>query len=217
MLNGRPASPRSASAVSLDRYFVLKTPNRSPMVLPSYAPVAQLGASALPLERPSTMARGGVRTLAAEGWPITDGFSASPVLSQRKPGAPTSLFQQAALPSKISITADERCMGCLQRTGWAAAAPCSIHQESRILTMKAAPAVWLLLPMAGAKLTNDRCDPTRERDDHACREQRPNAKAQSCCACPGTGYCSDGFSRYSPPGVARYAAADKCGPGVPMA
>jgi len=36
--------------------------------------------------------------------------------------------------------------------------------------MKAAPALWLVLSTAGAKLTkltDDRCDPTRERDDQA--------------------------------------------------
>jgi hypothetical protein len=62
--------------------------------------------------------------------------------------------------------------------------------------MKAgAAAVWLLLSLAGAKLTDDRCDPTRERDDRACRAKGQSSKGQSiCCACMGTGYCSDGFS-----------------------
>ena len=62
--------------------------------------------------------------------------------------------------------------------------------------MKAAPVLWLLLSMAGAKLTDDRCDPTRERDDRTCRAILPNGEHShgNCCASIGTGYCSDGLS-----------------------
>ena len=75
--------------------------------------------------------------------------------------------------------------------------------------MKAAPALWLLLSTAGAKLTDDRCDPTRERDDRACRAILPNGEHShgNCCAVVGTGYCSDGFSYKSDPAWA-------CGPGA---
>ena len=58
--------------------------------------------------------------------------------------------------------------------------------------MKAAPALWLLLPMAGAKLTDDRCDPTRERDDAMCL--RNGKRDPKCCACLGTGSCRDGYA-----------------------
>ena len=82
--------------------------------------------------------------------------------------------------------------------------------------MKAAPSLWLVLSTAGAKLTDDRCDPTRERDDQACRAQGQSSKGQSiCCACPGTGLCSDGFS-YETDLAWACSAPDKCGPGVPM-
>ena len=79
--------------------------------------------------------------------------------------------------------------------------------------MKAAPALWLLLSMAGAKDTDDRCDPTRERDDRACRAKLPNGEhshgAGACCAYLGTGKCSDGFSYETNP-----AWACPLGPGV---
>ena len=70
--------------------------------------------------------------------------------------------------------------------------------------------------MAGAKDTDDRCDPTRERDDRACRGKGPNGEhshgAGACCACPGTGYCSDGFS-YETNLNWGCDAPDVCGPG----
>ena len=71
-------------------------------------------------------------------------------------------------------------------------------------------ALWLLLPMAGADYayTDERCDPTRERDDRACRAIGQSSKGQDvCCASIGTGYCSDGFSYKSNPAWA-------CGPGA---
>ena len=83
--------------------------------------------------------------------------------------------------------------------------------------MKAATAVlWLLLSTAGAEnaKTNERCDPTRERDDRACRAKLPNGEHSHglCCACPGTGYCSDGFS-YETNLNWGCDAPDVCGPG----
>ena len=55
-----------------------------------------------------------------------------------------------------------------------------------------APALWLVLSVAGAKLTDDRCDPTRERDDAMCLEN--GERDHSCCACLGTGSCLDGYA-----------------------
>jgi len=79
-------------------------------------------------------------------------------------------------------------------------------------------ALWLLLPMAGADYayTDERCDPTRERDDRACRGKLPNDKHKHnlCCACLGTGYCSDGFS-YETKGLDWGCdGLDVCGPGL---
>ena len=54
-------------------------------------------------------------------------------------------------------------------------------------------AFWLVLSMAGAKLTDDRCDPTRERDDAMCLHE-DGKRDLSCCACPGTGSCLDGYA-----------------------
>jgi hypothetical protein len=53
-------------------------------------------------------------------------------------------------------------------------------------------ALWLILSMAAAKLTDNRCDPTRERDDAMCLEN--GERDHSCCACLGTGSCLDGYA-----------------------
>ena len=61
--------------------------------------------------------------------------------------------------------------------------------------MKAGPAVWLIMSLAYAdtrKHTDNRCDPTRERDDSMClRDGKPDRK---CCACLGTGSCANGYA-----------------------
>ena len=60
-------------------------------------------------------------------------------------------------------------------------------------------ALWLLLPMAGADYayTDERCDPTRERDDAMCLQD--GERDHSCCACLGTGSCLDGYAYETSP------------------
>ena len=53
-------------------------------------------------------------------------------------------------------------------------------------------ALWLFLSLAGAKDTDDKCDPTRERDDAMCLQD--GERDHSCCACLGSGSCLDGYA-----------------------
>ena len=83
--------------------------------------------------------------------------------------------------------------------GWAAAVPHPSRVPNAHHNENRARCLWLLLSMAGAKLTDDRCDPTASATTGRAGENPDGEHGHGRCACLGTGYCSDGFSYETQP------------------
>ena len=73
-------------------------------------------------------------------------------------------------------------------------------------------ALWLFLSLAGAKDTDDKCDPTRERDDAMCLQD--GERDPSCCACLGTGSCLNGYAYETAPAWRICGGGSNCAGGT---
>ena len=175
----RGRRPRAAlPAVPLDRH-VVRHAERAPMVLPSsYAPRLNC-APYIALPPRSSMASATEPTAHAKS--SRGGGGAGRVCLAAPETNPAGLVPYRALCAsshrsqrQLARTTAWLCLMQIaaRRSQLSNRSP-PIKSQSRIITMKAY-ALWLVLSMAGAKLTDDRCDPT-ERDDAMCLQGTASA------------------------------------------